>query len=78
MALVREQFEIPARMRTWAFGLMAVGLLAVIGGFIVYGLSSNNEDKAVFWGTLLYNSMYFTMICNAVMFFICATTLAMA
>ncbi len=78
MVFIKEQFEIPARMRTWAFGLIAVGLLAVIGGFIVYGSSSNNADKAVFWGTLLYNSMYFTMICNAVMFFVCATTLAMA
>ncbi len=78
MVFIKEQFEIPARMRTWAFGLIAVGLLAVIGGFIAYGLSSNNADKAVFWGTLLYNSLFFTMICNAVMFFICATTLAMA
>lgn len=78
MVFIKEQFEIPARMRTWAFGLIAVGLLAVIGGFVAYGLSSNNADKAVFWGTLLYNSLFFTMICNAVMFFICATTLAMA
>ena len=78
MVFIKEQFEIPARMRTWAFGLIAVGLLAVIGGFVAYGLSSNNADKAVFWGTLLYNSLFFTMICNAAMFFICATTLAMA
>ncbi len=78
MVFIKEQFEIPARMRTWAFGLIAVGLLAVIGGYIAYGLSSNSADRAVFWGTLLYNSLFFTMICNAVMFFICATTLAMA
>ncbi len=78
MALVREQFEVPGRMRTWSFGLIAVGLVAVIAGFIVFGLKDNDHDRAVFWGTLLYNSIFFTMICNAAMFFICATTLAMA
>ena len=78
MALVKEQFEVPARMRTWSFGLMGLGLVAVIAGYVVFGLKDNDHDKAVFWGTLLYNSIFFTMICNAAMFFICATTLAMA
>src|SRR3954452_3500919 len=27
---------------------------------------------------MMYNSMFFTMICNACMFFICASTLSMA
>ncbi len=57
---------------------MAAGLLAVIIGFFTLGLSDNEHDKTVFWGTLLYNSIFFTMICNAAMFFVCATTLAMA
>lgn len=78
MALVREQFEIPAKMKTWSFGLMGVGLLAVIIGAVAYGSSSDEHSRAIFWGTLLYNSIFFTMICNAAMFFICATTLAMA
>ena len=78
MALVREQFEIPAKMRTWSFGLMGLGLLAVIIGAVVYGASNDEHHRAIFWGTLLYNSIFFTMICNASMFFICATTLAMA
>ncbi len=77
MAAIKEHFEIPAKMRTWSFALIAIGLLITIIGFITKGLSGEEHDRAVFWGTLLYNSVYFLMICNASMFFICATTLAM-
>ena len=77
MAAIKERFEIPGKMRTWSLGLIAIGLLITIIGFITKGLSSEEHDRAVFWGTLLYNSVYFLMICNASMFFICATTLAM-
>ncbi len=78
MALVREQFEIPGKTRTWAMGLMAAGLLTVIIGFFTLGLSNDEHSNPVFWGTLMYNSIFFTMLCNASMFFVCATTLAMA
>src|SRR4051794_1048901 len=67
---IQEQFEIPSKTKTWAMGLMAVGALALILGFIT-------KEKTIFWGTLMYNSIFFTLICNASMFFICATTLAM-
>ena len=77
MAAIKERFEIPGKMRTWSFGLIAFGLLVTIVGLITKGFSSDEHDRAVFWGTLLYNSVYFLMICNASMFFICATTLAM-
>jgi len=77
MAAIKENFEIPAKMRTWSLALIAIGLLITIIGFITKGLSTEEHDRAVFWGTLLYNSLYFMMICNAAMFFICATTLAM-
>jgi len=77
MAAIKENFEIPSKMRTWSIGLIAVGLLLTIIGLITKGFSSDEHDKAVFWGTLLYNSLFFLMICNASMFFICATTLAM-
>src|SRR4051794_12918526 len=77
MAAIKEHFEIPAKMRTWSLALIAIGLLITIVGFITKGLSGEEHDRAVFWGTLLYNSLYFMMICNASMFFICATTLAM-
>src|SRR3954468_21646779 len=76
MASNREEFEITGSMRTWSMGLIGVGLLAFIIGLITKGLSSDEHQQAVFWGTLLYNSIFFLMICNASMFFICVTTLA--
>jgi hypothetical protein len=86
MASIRERFEVPGKMRTWSFGLMAVGIIAIILGFIVYGMDSGHHGEAgshdapgshIFWGTLMYNSIFFLLVCNAAMFFICATTLAM-
>lgn len=76
MASFREQFEIPAKQRTWAFALIGIGVLALIIGFITKGASSEQHDKDIFWGTLMYNSLFFLLITNASMFFICATTLA--
>ncbi len=76
-SIVNERFEIPAKMRVWSLGLIIVGLIILILGFIMKGASDNEHDRAVFWGTLLYNSIFFLLICNASMFFICASTLAM-
>ncbi len=76
MSSIREQFEANGKMKTWSMALIAVGLLAFIIGFITKGISSNHEEQAIFWGTLLYNSVFFLLICNASMFFICVTTLA--
>jgi hypothetical protein len=76
MASIREQFEVTGKMRTWSMGLMGVGILAFIIGFITKGLSNDEHQQAIFWGTLLYNSIFFLLICNASMFFICVTTLA--
>lgn len=76
MASINEQFEGTGKMKTWSMGLIGVGLLAFIIGFITKGLSSDEHQQAIFWGTLLYNSVFFLLICNASMFFICVTTLA--
>jgi hypothetical protein len=76
MAL-RERFEIPGKMRTWSLGLIAAGALALILGFIFIAGGKEPHGKEVFWGTLMYNSIFFLLITNAAMFFICATTLAM-
>jgi hypothetical protein len=74
---VRENFEVPGKLRTWAMGLIALGVLALLIGLITKGFSSEQHDKDIFWGTLMYNSLFFLLICNASMFFVCATTLAM-
>jgi hypothetical protein len=70
---LKYQLEFPSKFKTVALGLMVIGLLALIVGFIAYG---TGEHANRFWGPLLYNSLYFLMICNSSMFFICATTLA--
>jgi len=75
-AILREQFEIPKKYNTWALGLMGAGILSVIILFITHGTSSNPQTAARFWASLLQNSVYFLLVVNAVMFFICATTLA--
>jgi hypothetical protein len=64
----------PGRYKYWSIGLMAVGVLSLIVGYIVYG---HDDSGARFWATMLQNSIYFLLLVNAVMFFICATTLAL-
>ncbi len=70
MASIKEQFEIPAKMKTWAYGLIGAGVLAFI-----LGLFTKEHNELI--GTIMYNSLYWMLICNASMFFICAVTLAM-
>jgi hypothetical protein len=77
MAAIKEQFEIPSKLKTWSYALIGVGAVAFIIGLVTKGFSGDVHEKSVFWGTLLYNSIFFTLITNASMFFICATTLAM-
>ncbi|MCG7857064.1 quinol:cytochrome C oxidoreductase [Flavihumibacter sp.] len=72
----REQFEIPAKYKMWSMILMAVGLVSILIGYFLYGAGDEHQN-ARFWGVLLYNSVYFLLVVNAAMFFICATTLAM-
>lgn len=73
---LREQFAIPKRYNTFAMALMAVGLLSIVILFFTHGTNSNEHVSARFWAALLQNSVYFLLITNAAMFFICATTLA--
>lgn len=77
MASIKEQFEIPSRVKTWSFALMAIGAVAIIAGLVTKGFSSDEHEQATFWGTLMYNTIFWTLVCNAAMFFICVTTLAM-
>jgi hypothetical protein len=72
---IKEFFEIPKNYRTWSMSLIGVGLAAVLLGYFVYGTGDEHE-KTRFWASLMHNSIFFLLICNASMFFICATTLA--
>ena len=73
---IREKFIIPKRYNTIALTLMAIGLLAIVGLYVTHGSKSDATDQARFWAALLHNSVYFLLVVNAAMFFICATTLA--
>ncbi len=73
--MIKEQFIVPASYKKWSLGLGAVGLLTLIIGLIT--LCDKPNDDGRFWGTLLYNSIFFLLITNASMFFVCVTTMAM-
>ena len=77
MASFKEQFEIPSKMKTWSMALIAVGVIAFILGLVTKGMSEDEHEKAIFVGTLMYNCIFWLLVCNASMFFICAVTLAM-
>lgn len=74
MSSFKEHFEIPGRYKQWSLGLMGVGILSLIVGFILYG---SHDHGTRFWATLLQNSVYFLLTVNAAMFFFCAVTLSM-
>ncbi len=74
--VIREKFSVPKRFNTVAITLMVIGLLAIIGLYATQGSKSDAHSQARFWGSLLQNSVYFLLVVNAAMFFICATTLA--
>ena len=74
MSSIKEHFEIPGRYKQWSLGLMGVGVLSLIIGFVLYG---GTDHGTRFWTTLLQNSVYFLLIVNAAMFFFCACTLGM-
>jgi hypothetical protein len=75
-SISRDQFVVPKRYNTFSLGLMAVGIVSIIILFITHGTSSHEHERARFWASLLQNSVYFLLVVNAAMFFICATTLA--
>lgn len=75
MAL-KEQFQVSSGYRNWSLALSGIGLLSVIVGYFVYGTGDEHQVSR-FWAALLQNSVYFLLVVNAAMFFICATTLAM-
>ena len=77
MASIKTQFEIPGKMKTWSYALIGVGLVALIAGLVIKGFSSDEHEQTIFWGTLMYNTIFWTLVCNASMFFISVTTLAM-
>lgn len=73
---LREQFKVPSRFKTISLALMVIGIVSLIAGYFMYGAGDDHEQMR-FWGTMMHNSVFFLLVVNAAMFFICATTLAM-
>lgn len=71
-----EKFIPAKRYNTIAFALMVIGVIAAISLFVTTGGEGNHDNRARFWASLLQNSVYFLLVVNAAMFFMCATTLA--
>jgi hypothetical protein len=72
---IREHFEIPKKYRMWSYALMGIGLLSIALLYATHGASSDEHERSRFWASLLQNSVYFLLLVNASMFFICATIL---
>jgi len=77
---MKEQFTIPARLKTWSWALIAVGVLTLLLGVIFlhpfYNGKEQNLDTTRFWASLIQDSTFFFLIAVAAFFFIVAHTLA--
>ncbi|CAN5289615.1 hypothetical protein BH09BAC2_BH09BAC2_03470 [soil metagenome] len=78
---MNNHFVIPGSFKKWTLGLGLVGIVTLIAGFIFLnpfaGSHGDNLNSTRFWAVLLQNSVYFLLIVNAAMFFMCITTMAM-
>jgi hypothetical protein len=69
-------FTAPKNYNTVALSLIAIGVLSIIGLWVTSGSSADPREQARFWASLLQNSVFFLLVVNASMFFVCITTLA--
>jgi len=78
---MNNHFVIPGGYKKWSVGLMIVGALSLlIGIFVLHpgaGSHGDNAGSTRFWAVLLQNSIYWLLLVNVSMFFICIHTLAM-
>src|SRR5688572_25299560 len=86
---MNHHFELPGSYKKWTLGLIVVGILALLYGLIMFhpfsapahGATGDaahaNMNSTRFWAVLLQNSVYWLLVVNAAMFFLCVTTMAM-
>jgi hypothetical protein len=70
---MKDQFVVPARLKSTSFVLMGIGLLTLLIGIFAF---HGEHGSARLWAGLLQNSSFFLLIALASTFFIGATTLA--
>lgn len=73
---IRSTFTAPKNYNKIALAFIAIGVLSIIGLWVTSGSSADPKDQARFWASLLQNSVFFLLVVNAGMFFMCITTLA--
>jgi uncharacterized membrane protein len=76
MSSYSNQFVQPAGMKKWGMILTGIGVLALAAGLAFLLFSKDEHSVTRFWAVLLQNSVYWLLVVNAAMFFLCATTLA--
>ena len=79
---MKQQFELPGSYKKWTWGLIVAGVLALLYGFIMFhpfehAGHGGHSNSTRFWAVLLQNSVYWLLVVNASMFFLCVTTMAM-
>ncbi len=70
---MKDQFVVPAKLKTTSFVLMGIGVLTLLIGLVTLG---GEHGSGRFWGGILQNSTFFLLVALASAFFIGATTLA--
>jgi hypothetical protein len=70
---MKDQFVVPAKLRTASFVLMGIGVLTLLIGLVAL---HGEHGSTRFWAGILQNSTFFLLVTLASTFFIAATTLA--
>ena len=48
MASIKEQFEIPGKLKTWSYALIGIGAAALLYGMLPKDLVQTNMSKYIF------------------------------
>ncbi len=73
---MNDRFEIPGRLKNTSLALIAIGVLALIGGIATLLMGHIDVDRARFWAVLLHDSVFFTLITTVSIFVQAAASLA--
>lgn len=73
---MNDRFEIPGRLKNTSLFLMAIGVLALVGGIVSLLMGHNDVERARFWAVLLHDSIFFLLITTVSIFIMAAAALA--
>lgn len=73
---MNDRFVVPARLKTTSMLLIAIGILALVGGVATLLMSNVDTDRARFWSVLLHDSVFFLLITTVSVFIQAAVSLA--